>query len=125
MLPGEWPGQVQHLEGAVAEIDHVALVEQAGGRGGGDLDHARIEAVAWQGVDEQIAELVAGRAVRVDRGAEVGRAQRGRTRLGDDVGLGPVDGPMIELGQPADVVTMAVGRHRQQRSAQLALDQVA
>ena len=55
--------------------DHVALVEQPGGGGRGDLDHTRVEPRVGQGVDEQLAEVVPRGPVRVDRLPERGGQQ--------------------------------------------------
>ena len=70
MLPGV-SGQVQDLQTAVAEIDDVAVDEQAGCGSGGSFDDRRRHPGCRHGIEEELGDVVAGVAVGTDDGVGV------------------------------------------------------
>ena len=111
MLPGECPGQVQHLEDPVAEVDHIAVVEQRRRRRGEPFQQAAGQPALRHRVDEQVGHVVPRIDVRL--------AHR-RPELGDVEGhgsAGPPADPLRTDGSRADRTRACRRRGRRARAS--------
>ena len=95
-------GQVQYGEAAVAQVEDVTLVDQAGRWRGADLVGLGIEAGVGIGGEDL-------------RGHVVGNHRVVAGRMAQDVGLAAVDQALLELEVRAHVIEMAVARHAENR----------
>ncbi len=102
---------MEDLEGAIAEVDHVALEKCSGRRHVGEVIRGRIEVLAGDGIDQELRQI---HARPPHDGDELGVALRREERrlLGRRdqlVGLCRMDQTLVELMQAADVVVVSVG----------------
>ena len=100
MLPGEWPGGGAPRS-AVAEVDHVAVLQETGGRRRGELPRGRLGAASGDGIEEERADVVPGPAVDAQGGVAVGRRVHcGPASGGQLARFEAVDRPPVELCMP-------------------------
>jgi hypothetical protein len=106
---------VQHLEGAVAQVDEVAVGEHPRGRAGGHRVVGEVHPFGHR--RQQLAVLgqaVAGVVHQAERlGAPPLRAERAADGCAvlQRLGLGLVDPALVQLVQTAGVVVVVVRRH--------------
>ena len=118
------PGKVHDLERAVADVDDVAVVEQACCGCTGDLTDHR-HANGRHRVDQELGDVVARVAVRPQHGLAVVLRDEGRLlRLREHPGLDAMDRPVGELGHAADVVGVHVRGDGEHRVIELMLHEV-
>ena len=96
------PWRVQHLQYPIAQIQYVAIFDQARGR---RCPHAVFGVAQWA-IRVRLEHVVAD---------EVGGQGIGTVRCGEDIGLGRMHQTLIELVMPGDMVEVAMTGHRQQR----------
>ena len=113
------PGQVEHLERAVAEIDDVAVVEHARRRAALHCVRARVVAGSRQRLEQFLGELVARLrgTSRASRGVKsLRRSAPQIAPVGREIGnAGFVCEPLRELVQRTGVIEVVVGRERERR----------
>ena len=119
-------GQMEHLVRPVAQIDHVAVVEQHRRRRRESLQEPATQATGRHGVDEDVGHVVPGIDVRLaHRGTELGDVERHHAGIGEPFGLRRVDRPSVELVHAADMIGVHVGGDRQQVVPEFPLDEVS
>ena len=102
MPPGEWPGRMDHLEGAVAKIDDVAAFEQTAGRGGLNTVARRVPAIR-HAVEHLVGRVAVGERPFV-------------ARIGEDGRFGPVHAAVRKFVMAADMIEMRVAGDADERS---------
>ncbi len=116
---------MEHLERSVAGVDDIPVIEESGHRASRDLSDHR-HACDRNSVDEDLGDVVARISIGPeDRLAVLLGDQRGAHRCHEVGSFDAVDRSLVELVQAADVVGVAVGRHSEERVADLVLDEVS
>lgn len=116
--------EVDHLERPVAQVDHVAFVQELGGRRPLQFEAVRRHAAGGHGIDHQLGDVIAGISVRSEDGLAVAIGGNAvRTNGLQVLRLGRVDRAFVEFVHAPHVITVRVSGDREERIDGLGLDE--